>query len=124
MRYKRQETFRYVFGTPIECEFTIINVNGKQVDSKPGKAKIYDLSPGGLKVSTQFNLLSQKNKLEVEIRFSLMEENVVRGEIIWQDFSSENHYYYGVYLFIDEEKKSKLIKELKNYIQKEKEAIK
>ncbi|MGO4888395.1 PilZ domain-containing protein [Anaerobacillus sp. MEB173] len=119
MRYKRAETFRYEFGRPLECEFKIIKINGGDKASNPGKAKLHDISPSGLKISTNLNLLCHKNEVELEVQFTLFSCFVVRGKIVWQKLDRYGEYFYGVNLFIDDKGKDELINDLKNYIQKE-----
>ncbi|WP_226035134.1 PilZ domain-containing protein [Aquibacillus saliphilus] len=118
MRYKRQESLRFEFGTPVECEFKITRVNDKQYNSKQGKALIHDISPGGLKISTEFDLHSSENKIEVEISFLLVSNKSIVGEIVWK--KKKLNYFYGIDLLIDEESSQELIKELKTYSLREK----
>lgn len=117
MRYKRNETFRYEFGKPLPCSLKILKVDGQQVESKVGKADIYDLSPEGLKISTEFNFFNN-NEVVLEFSFSIITEQKVTGEIIWQRKDYNGHYLYGVHLFNDAESKNKLINELKEYSKK------
>ncbi len=119
MRYKREETFRYEFKKPIECAFNIFKANGTKMYMNPGKARIYDISHGGLKISTGLNLRSNENKIEVEISFSLISSHKVAGEIVWQNSDKDGEYFYGIDLDLKTVNSLELIEELKHYSQKE-----
>ncbi|WP_058308973.1 PilZ domain-containing protein [Gracilibacillus massiliensis] len=120
MRYKREEGFRYVFKKPLVGTLQIIKVNEKEVESNPGEAFFYDLSPGGAKIATEFDLHYKKNEIIIQLTFELESEHVVNGNIVWQDEDYHDGYYYGIELLIEEEKSTEIIDELKSFIQKEK----
>lgn len=119
MRYKREETFRYEFGRPIVGVFKIMNVNGENLISSPGNTKIHDISPGGLRISTELDLPIDKNKITVEVEFDLISSNKVSGEIVWKKKSYNGEFFYGIELLITRDDKDHLINELKSFVQKE-----
>ncbi|WP_138417575.1 PilZ domain-containing protein [Aquibacillus sediminis] len=135
MRYKRDEAFRYEFGTPIPCEIKIIKINEQRVDSSEGDANIHDLSPSGLRIASDLDLLSDRNDVEIRIRFTLsdgptelgnsedsdsQDENIVTGKIIWQKPHFSGEQFYGVELYNDDQTKDQIIDQLKHFIQQEK----
>ena len=67
MRYNRQEPLRYTFAKPLKGDFTIIihdphNQTGQKTGS--GKLEVIDLSPGGMRFSTDLDLpLNEKDFL-------------------------------------------------------------
>ncbi|WP_084040731.1 PilZ domain-containing protein [Gracilibacillus boraciitolerans] len=81
---------------------------------------MYDLSPGGLKIETEFDLQFQKNQIDIQISFELATSHELNGTIVWQDKNYLSGYYYGVDLIITEEKSNQIIDELKSFIQQEK----
>ena len=120
MRYNREETFRYEFGRPLDCEFKIINFNGKEMNTHSGKSKIHDLSPGGLKVSTKLDIPVEGNRIVIQVRFSIISNITLEGKIVWKKHNYNDDYFYGIDLFVDTEVKDKLVDELKNFVKKEK----
>ncbi|WP_456272621.1 PilZ domain-containing protein [Bacillus sp. AK031] len=117
MRYKRNETFRYEFGKPLSGHFKILRINGQDVESKLGKADIFDLSPEGLKVETDLDL-HKDNEVDIEVTFTIITEQKLTGEVVWQKRNYSGKYQYGIHLYNDAENKDKLINELKEYSKK------
>ncbi len=117
MRYKRQETFRYEFDSPLVSTFKIVKINGEDVKSNLGACKILDISPTGLKIAIPLNLQIKDHDFEVEIYYSLVTDHELRGKIVWQSISNE--YLYGIDLFINEEESKKIVTELKTFSQRE-----
>jgi hypothetical protein len=117
VRYKRNETFRYEFGKPLTGHFKILRINGQPVESKLGKADIFDLSPEGLKVETELDLHENK-AVDIEVAFTIMTEQKLTGEVVWQKRAYNGKYQYGIHLYNDAESKDKLINELKEYSKK------
>ncbi len=115
MKLKRKETFRFQFEEPIECFFRIIKIENKEISSKVGKGNIYDISAGGLKLSTPFYLALENKKIEIEISFSLNDEKLtVTGLLVWaKEFA--NQHSYGLKLTINDSLQRRLIEELKTY---------
>ncbi len=116
MRYKREEGFRYAFEVPLEATFQIIKINDEHIESKTGKAFIYDISPRGLKLSTELDLYYKKNQIEVRTTFTLQSEHTVTGEIVCQDENYREGYFYGIDLHISDDSSSSIVHELKHYV--------
>ncbi|MBY0121777.1 PilZ domain-containing protein [Bacillus sp. S/N-304-OC-R1] len=113
MRYRRQESFRYQFEEPVACTFRILKVESKERLSNTGNAYVYDISEGGVKLTTPLNLSIDNKKIEIEISFRLNEaELLLTGILVWKK-NHINDYSYGVHFTIDEKLKRKLIEELK-----------
>ncbi|OIJ20699.1 hypothetical protein BKP45_08630 [Anaerobacillus alkalidiazotrophicus] len=115
MRFRREDTFRYQFEEPVECNFRIIKVEKKDFTSKSGKAQIYDISEGGLKLTIPLDIPLKGKNIEIEVSFKLNEEDLkVTGILIWSK-NMYTHYSYGVQFTIDHSLRKKLIEELKVY---------
>lgn len=115
MKYRRHETFRYQFEEPIVCTFRILKVENKERVSSIGDAWIFDISEGGLKLTTPLNIPLDNKLIEIEITFKLNEtELLLTGILLWKK-SHRKDYSYGVQFTIDEKLKRNLIEELKIY---------
>ncbi|RDI40026.1 PilZ domain-containing protein [Falsibacillus pallidus] len=116
MRYQREEAFRYVFPKPLDAHFTIIEINGRPVSSSEGGAKLIDLSPSGMKLSTALHIpVSQSQKVKLSIRFSINDhEYTIISEMVWEE-PHAGAYYYGVHFLADEPLQQEIISELKQY---------
>lgn len=113
MRYRRQEAFRYQFESPVVCTFRIIKVEGKERVSNLGDAHIFDISEGGLKLITPFNLPLEKKQIEIEVDLTLNKTNLLlTGILVWKK-EYKNDYSYGIHFTIDEQLQKQLIQELK-----------
>lgn len=123
MIFRRDEAFRYEFGTPLDCKFSIIAINDNAHKSKQGTGKIHDISPRGLKMETPFNLNAKTNHVKIEISFELMKRDFcIEGFILWQAKDKfEEHYLYGVELDIFEHDQKLLIKQIKLHASSEKD---
>ncbi len=64
MLYKRQEYFRHSFGTPLDATFRILAGEGTS-ESNPGSCQLLDISPGGAKIETDFNIPTVKGQLSI-----------------------------------------------------------
>ncbi|MBU9722389.1 MULTISPECIES: PilZ domain-containing protein [Bacillaceae] len=117
MRYKREETFRYEFGQPLDCVYRILRVNGVSEETKHGNGKLFDISPTGIKLQSPLDLQSSKNEVDVELCFTLVAEHTVTGKIVWQKLANVGQYFYGIDLEIPTEVKEHIIHDLKEFIQ-------
>ncbi|MDQ0253055.1 hypothetical protein J2S74_000427 [Evansella vedderi] len=113
MRYKREELFRYKFKEPLECRIKILRVNGEKVASNFGEARIWDMSPNGIKLEAPLDFQCEQNDVELEIRFSLKEDIVVGGKLVWNKNFGISNYLYGVSLLASPEVESLIIENLK-----------
>ena len=116
MRFKRDEGFRFSFGTPILAFFTIEELNGKKIGTSEGEARVLDLSPNGMKFASQLDIpKSNQNDVKITVRFTLHEsEHHIQGQIIWKQKAVDG-FFYGMQFSINEEDKEIMIKDLKHF---------
>lgn len=120
MLYKRDEPFRFSFGSPIEGTFKILKINDISGHSKDGKALIMDLSPNGIKLTSPLDLPIDKKKFLLEVSFILNEEVITMiVEPKWKKRAPHSSFSYGLVGFDDEETKKVIIEELKEYARKQ-----
>lgn len=120
MRYNRKEGFRFAFKDPLEASFKIYELNGKKVETQPGKALMHDISPSGTKISSKLNLpVSETDPVKIHLHFMLNEAVYeMKAELVWKSVSGEN-YHYGVNFYSDEHVKEEIVAQLKKYVKKE-----
>ncbi|MFC0522212.1 PilZ domain-containing protein [Pontibacillus salicampi] len=108
MYYKRNEPFRYTFGTPLLGRIQPLHPKGN-----PFEMKILDLSQHGLKIELQQNSEWSK-ETTVQVRFSLLdEEYAAEGTIKWlKSYGSTKQ--YGIDLDTSEDWRKSLINALKS----------
>ncbi|RWZ58184.1 PilZ domain-containing protein [Halobacillus fulvus] len=93
MRYRRHETLRYTFETPIPASFKIIKVDGKKTNTSSGKAHILDISPGGLKMATEMKISLEKPiQFFVETTISGINLTITANGIWSKPFGKSHHY--------------------------------
>ncbi|RQW74077.1 PilZ domain-containing protein [Lysinibacillus composti] len=115
MIFKREEAFRYIFGFPIPAEFTITQINYREVNSSPGMAEIIDISPEGLRIRTNLLIPDEDAKIVLSVTFKINEVDLtVDGEIIWAK-EMGSLVEYGIHLLVDASMKNMIIEELKVY---------
>lgn len=89
----------------------------KHVKSSIGKVKVLDISPGGLKIETVYNIPVNK-PIDLQLTFAINDENfVLTGRVLWQIRRSKN-FQYGIRLEATPDNKQKIIDELKKYSKK------
>lgn len=117
MIFRRQESFRYTFNTPIDCLFKIIKVDDSPINTDFGKGQIIDISPNGLKMMTLLNLSPSLKKIEVEVHFSINNNPYeVLGVLQWQKKEfSKGQYSYGIKLETNEDTASRIVDGLKKH---------
>lgn len=116
MRYKRKESFRFSFGTPLPSFFTIQELDGKPITTGEGAANLINISLSGLKLSSPLNIPDSRPPVKVSVRFTINETQfIVLGEIVWKNKRLDD-YYYGIHFHIEEKQQDKLLEELKTYI--------
>ncbi|SDO51240.1 PilZ domain-containing protein [Alkalicoccus daliensis] len=112
--HKRHEPFRYEFRIPHDTSFYISKVSGRESHSKSGKGVLINISPGGLRMKTSFDL---PEKCELTFEFIIAEMTLQPvGEIVWKR-SSGKEYLYGVD-FTSEAEAKDILKALKLYAKK------
>lgn len=114
MQYKREEGFRYVFGEPLLAEFSIEHIDGKSTNSKPGNAKIIDISPKGAKITSKLQIPMEKG-ITISLSFTLNEKKfMIISDIVWRK-ELFGEYQYGLESKMTNEEQNHLVNELKIY---------
>lgn len=115
MRSNRAESFRYTFDTPLDALFKIINIDGRTVSTSPGKAKVVNISPAGMKINSSLNLRKENNSIQLQISFKINNESFdLIGGVVWKRHRGYS-YDYGIDLMVDDNTQNQLIQELKSY---------
>lgn len=116
MIYRRKTNFRYTFESPIPAYFRIIKIDGKLVNTSEGEAKIINISPEGIKLSSKLNIPKIDNRfIKIFVRFNLNQKGFeFKGDIIWKKKKGASC-DYGIDMDVDEEERTELIKQLKIY---------
>lgn len=113
MRYNRNEPFRYEFVEPIDCQFTIIEVNHEKVTSSNANAKIIDLSQSGMKMETELDIPTNNVRVILEVTFVIVKEKYeIPCEIIWSRLVGKE-YQYGLKFDAQDEFAENVIKDMK-----------
>ncbi|MDQ0155823.1 hypothetical protein [Robertmurraya andreesenii] len=121
MYYRRDEAFRFIFGQPIKATFKIVKVDGRDGSANEASALILDLSPNGIKFSSELDLPIYEKQLILEIYFSLNEKMIsMLAEPKWKKRMSPSSFTYGLVGLDNEETKKEVIEELKEYVRKNK----
>jgi hypothetical protein len=116
MLSERKESFRYIFNDPIYCIFRICEIDQSVVESKPGQAKIIDLSPKGVRMWSMLNFPIDGKELIIKINFTLNENSLIhKGKIIWKKEDHEGGFYYGMELLVESNVQNKNVTELKKF---------
>lgn len=114
MLYKRTEYFRYTFGKPLKAEMRIVVKNGVDRESSPGDCQLIDISPGGAKIFSHFDIpLDGTLPVRLHLKFKLHEEMIdLLGVIVWKKPYSEG-YMYGYDFDENAELEKLIVEELK-----------
>lgn len=112
--YKRQEGFRLSFKESLPCTFTILKIQGRDVESKKGSIHIINISLKGAKIISPLDLPIPNTHILLD--FVIMEERIsLSGELIWKK-NSYNGYMYGVTFDSKTYSVEQLLTGLKNYV--------
>lgn len=113
MLYKRNEYFRYTFGNPLEGEFRIVIDDEHGGESSPGDCQLIDISPGGAKLFTKYDIPVERRSVRLCIKFTLLESPIeVPGVIVWRKPYSSG-YMYGYDFDEDAALEQIIVEELK-----------
>lgn len=113
MIYKRTEYFRYVFGAPFEAQFRLVLDEKAGTKSGRGKCKLLDLSPGGAKLTTEYDIPFEREPVQLALEFMLFQERIeVTGNLVWKT-QLPDAYQYGFEYDPGFEKERLIIEELK-----------
>lgn len=111
MKFKRNEAFRYEFGVPVPLSFIIQKINGTEVRSSSGHAKLLDISPSGMKIESDL-VLPKKHDIELLFTVRIGKTEIeVRGKVVWQKQFGQL-FQYGIFL-LDKETEDSIIDALK-----------
>ncbi len=122
-QFKRKEGFRLTFNKPILASFTILEIQGENVEAKTtGSFYISDMSLKGAKIISthQFHTPNTLIKMECVITDQQLE---IVGELIWGK-QGYKEYLYGMLFNPQAYSKQKLLEELKKYVIKNKSSNK
>lgn len=116
MVFRREEGFRYVVEDSVEITGTLVSTN-KELHDKPWTGRILDISPRGLKIQTDLELLSSEI---LQVKFTvafIINEEVLTGvaDIRWSR-KYANELQYGLYFDEQAELEEKVVEELKLWI--------
>ncbi|TKC18469.1 PilZ domain-containing protein [Robertmurraya kyonggiensis] len=121
MPYRRDEPFRFTFGTPIEGTFKILRINKRASTSKEGTASIVDLSPNGVRFLSPLDLPINEKDLLMEVNFLLNEKNIsIIAKPKWKKRISPYTFSYGLEGLDDDETKKVIVEELKEFARNQK----
>ena len=113
---RRQEGFRYAFNPPIEGTFQLVKRNDQPLNMKPGAAKIIDLSPNGIRLSTGLDIPAKGMGWEILTTFTLNEVPIsLYGTFAWKK-KSDDGFYYGIECKNRPETQEMVVREMKKYI--------
>ena len=113
MLYKRTEYFRHTFGTPLDAAFRIMIADGTGKESGLGECFLIDLSPGGAKMYSKFDIPFQSDSVHLHLEFTLYQVKIdVKGLVVWKK-PYHGAYSYGLEFEEDVQKEHLIVKELK-----------
>lgn len=114
MIYKRSEAFRYEFKEPIESEMCLVKMEDKEIDTNTGIIMIHDISPEGMKISSQLDIPLEP-KFTLKITVNIIENLTILAKIAWKQ-QTPTGYIYGLQLLDNEDEKKAIIENLKIYV--------
>ncbi|WP_187444475.1 PilZ domain-containing protein [Rossellomorea vietnamensis] len=114
--FKREESFRYTFNTPLPGRFKLLVNQGEDYSStKEGALFVLDLSPKGMRFKTEYTLPIDRLDFEMEINFEIMGHSIsMSGHPIWRKGAGKEM-YYGFTSIEDAETEELIVKTLKTY---------
>ncbi|PRO66652.1 PilZ domain-containing protein [Alkalicoccus urumqiensis] len=98
---RRQEAFRYEFGTPHDTSFYISRLKGKEHHSKNGRGVLMNMSPGGLRLQTELDLPEKDCELTFDMTIAGTQLEPA-GVIVWKK-QVAGRWLYGVDFLEDTE---------------------
>ena len=98
-KYKRKEVFRFAFNPPLDAQFAVL-VNGRKIDRMMHPCKIIDISPRGMKIFTDVDILKNyhypPDLLQFEMHFVLDITKIQAiGHVRWSK-AYANGAYFGL----------------------------
>ncbi|MCM3443397.1 PilZ domain-containing protein [Metabacillus halosaccharovorans] len=97
MQYKRNEPFRFTFTPPVDCTFTIVEIDHIMVNSKNAAGKLIDLSPNGAKIASNLDIPINTKKVKVNMKFKINLDTILAvGILVWKKEHTQLGNSYGV----------------------------
>ncbi|GKV67536.1 hypothetical protein NCCP2716_00340 [Sporosarcina sp. NCCP-2716] len=96
MHYKRDEAFRFPFSVPVPAEFSIHLKNSDQPGTGTGDAELLDISPGGTRMRTAYDIPVKRDTIAVRLRFILYQQPISTDAVIVWKVASDGCWTYGV----------------------------
>jgi hypothetical protein len=94
---RRKAPFRYKLVKPIKCLFKITSINNRKINiNKNAEINLADVSKFGCKVSSELDLNTQSNLVELKITIDIKtqpEPISIAGTVRWQSNESDLNYY-------------------------------
>lgn len=113
MHYKRHEAFRFPFDEPVPAEFSIYLKNSDRPGTGVGDSSLLDISPGGTRMTTSFDIPVIRDEVALKLRFNLYEQPIeTDGIIVWKE-AVENGWIYGIDFDEDEAVAQTIVTDLK-----------
>ena len=112
-RFKRDEPLRYEFAQPLDVNFYISRLRGKDFQSSRGKGTLLNISPGGLRLEATLDL---PKDTDVEITFELdIAGHTIKpiGFVVWKE-KKYDRFIYGID-FSSDDFKQDIIQALKDF---------
>lgn len=117
MLYKREESFRFQFQTPLPATFKLLQ-NDSEVKLTYVTAEILDLSPHGLRLKTAQNLPVKEKDFLLEVTFLLNNKSIsMMGTIMWKK-EMGRWFIYGFNGVEDSNTEKEIITALKEFAKK------
>ncbi|MDV6376947.1 PilZ domain-containing protein [Sporosarcina sp. GW1-11] len=115
MRYNRHDYFRYSFDPHLPATFRIQLTNEEKKLSNEGLCEILDISTGGVKFFTLFDLPVRSEKLALQLEFKIHEYPFeVLGNVAWKT-TLDQGFQYGFDFNEGQQVEEIIIEELKHY---------
>lgn len=109
LREESRRYFRVSLPQPLQAKMTIVEIEGRQVETGKVEILIDNIGPGGLDFLASMRLPIIK-KLVLEFTTQLLDEEItVNGKLIRMKEINPGYYAYGIEFDIDENERMKLI---------------
>ena len=113
MYYKRTEYFRFMFKEPLEAELRIIIDEAEGIETHRGPCHLIDLSPGGFKFFSEYDIPLGEKPVRLRLNFVLHEETIeVRGILVWKN-PFKHGFMYGYEFDEDATMEKTIVEQLK-----------
>ncbi|WP_158232569.1 PilZ domain-containing protein [Sporosarcina sp. P13] len=121
MRYNRHDYFRYQFEPHLPATFRIQLNNEEKNMSNEGQCEILDISTGGVKFFTSYDLPVRSKKFTLLLEFKIhVHPFEILGNVAWRK-SVVNGFQYGFDFDEGQQVDAIIIDELKHYTRRKKD---